>query len=177
MDLLTVEQISELDMQQPKSTTEMSIKIHKPYVLIKDRPYLDTNFEVDLGQLTISILEREVKGRVKLAPQKTLLQSQFLIDCKEVSIKYSHDKFLVAPPFDLKVTFGNLVRTDFLHMIDSNQLDKFYEIDIEFQPHFNLRLREDIYTFLLRCVDLNFGYSDNLEQKFMFSNEPEYFRS
>ena len=41
----------------------------------------------------------------------------------------------------------------------------------------DLRLREDIYTFLLRCVDLNFAYSDDLDEKFNFAVEPEYFRS
>ncbi len=51
-------------------------------------------------------------------------------------------------------------------MIDSTQLDKSYEITIEFDPQLNLRLREDIYTFLLRCIDLNFAYSDNFDDKF-----------
>ena len=94
-----------------------------------------------------------------------------------MSIKYSEDKFVVATPFDLKIVFGNLIRTDLLHMIDSSQLDKSYEITIDFEPQLNLRLREDIYTFLLRCVDLNFAYSDNLDEKFNFAVEPEYFRS
>ena len=62
-------------------------------------------------------------------------------------------------------------------MIDSTQLDKSYEITIEFDPQLNLRLREDIYTFLLRCIDLNFAYSDNFDDKFQFAVEPEYFRS
>ena len=84
---------------------------------------------------------------------------------------------MVATPFDLKIVFGNLIRTDLLHMIDSSQLDKSYEITIDFEPQLNLRLREDIYTFLLRCVDLNFAYSDNLDEKFNFAVEPEYFRS
>lgn len=51
-------------------------------------------------------------------------------------------------------------------MIDSTQLDKSYEITIEFDPQLNLRFREDIYTFLLRCIDLNFAYSDNFDDKF-----------
>jgi hypothetical protein len=84
---------------------------------------------------------------------------------------------VVATPFDLRVVFGNLIRTDLLHMIDSSQLDKSYEITIDFDPQLNLRLREDIYTFLLRCVDLNFAYSDNLDEKFNFALETEYFRS
>ena len=62
-------------------------------------------------------------------------------------------------------------------MIESNELDKSYLVNIGFSPHLHLRLREDIYTFILRCVDLNFAYADDLESKFNFRNEEEYFRS
>jgi hypothetical protein len=40
-----------------------------------------------------------------------------------------------------------------------------------------LRLRQDIYTFLLRFIDLNFSYSDYNEDQFNFRNAEEYFRS
>ena len=40
-----------------------------------------------------------------------------------------------------------------------------------------MRFREDIYTYILRIVDLNFAYTDYLESKFNFKNEEEYFRS
>lgn len=32
----------------------MEFKIHKPYLILKDRPYLQTNLELDLGEITIS---------------------------------------------------------------------------------------------------------------------------
>lgn len=48
-------------------------------------------------------------------------------------------------------------------MIDSNEIDKFSEIFIDFSPQLDLNLRQDIYTFLLRCVDLNISYTDNLK--------------
>ena len=40
---------------------EMIFKIHKPYLIIKDRPYLDRNIEIDLGEMTITIDEGMVK--------------------------------------------------------------------------------------------------------------------
>ena len=89
--MLSADQIMQLDMKQPVNTMDMSIKIKKPYILIKDRPYFETNLEVDLGELSIKIAERDIIGRFKMAPEKTIRQSQFIIDCKEVSIKYSQD--------------------------------------------------------------------------------------
>jgi hypothetical protein len=62
-------------------------------------------------------------------------------------------------------------------MIDSKELDKSFEVNVNFAPHLHLRLREDIYTFILRCVDLNLAYTDYLEDKFNFRNDEEYFRS
>jgi len=99
---------------------DIIVKIKQPYLLIKDRPYFDKTLEVDLGELSIRIDERYIKGRFKMAPEKSLLQSLFIIDCKEVSIRYSEDKFIVAEPFNLRVVFANLVRSDLLHMIDSS---------------------------------------------------------
>ena len=62
-------------------------------------------------------------------------------------------------------------------MIDSHELDKSFLVNIGFTPHLHLMLREDIYTFILRCVDLNFAYTDYLDEKYNFRNEEEYFRS
>jgi hypothetical protein len=41
--------------------------------LIKDRPYLDKTLEVDLGELTMKFDERNIKGRFKMAPEKSLI--------------------------------------------------------------------------------------------------------
>jgi hypothetical protein len=48
---------------------------------------------------------------------------------------------------------------------------------MQFTPQLHLRLREDVYTFILRTVDLNFAYTDYLEDKFLFKNDEEYFKS
>ena len=108
---------------------------------------------------------------------KEVMQAKFIIDCKDVTFRYSRDQFLVAPSFDLNVQFCYLSNSPLLPMIDSHELDKYFEIFIGFTPHLNLKLREDIYTFILRCVDLNFAYTDYLEDKFNFRNDEEYFRS
>ena len=52
---------------------EMIFKIHKPYLILKDRPYLKTELEIDLGEMTISYDEFKQLGRFKRAPNKEVL--------------------------------------------------------------------------------------------------------
>ena len=69
----------------------MIFKIHKPYLIIKDRPYLNNNLEIDLGEITVNYDEAFIKGRFKNAPLKKLLQGKFIIDCNDVTFRYSAD--------------------------------------------------------------------------------------
>jgi hypothetical protein len=48
-------------MKQEKNTMEMVFKIRKPYLILKDRPYFNTNIEIDLGEMTISYDEAMIK--------------------------------------------------------------------------------------------------------------------
>ena len=73
LEQMSVEQINAMNMKQEKSTIDVSVKIKQPYVLIKDRPYLDKTLEVDLGELTMKFDERNIKGRFKMAPEKSLI--------------------------------------------------------------------------------------------------------
>ena len=50
---MSTQEIEAIDMKQERNTMEMVIKIRKPYLLIKDRPYFQTNIEIDLGEMTI----------------------------------------------------------------------------------------------------------------------------
>lgn len=36
---------------------EMNVRIHRPYVILKDRPYSDNMLEINLGEITISSSE------------------------------------------------------------------------------------------------------------------------
>ena len=73
--------IEKLDMKQEKNTMVMQFKIHRPYMILKDRPHLKTDLEVDLGEITISYDEDMVKGKFHKAPNKELLRAKFIIDC------------------------------------------------------------------------------------------------
>lgn len=166
-----------MDLKQDKTEIELDISIQRPYVIIKDRPYNQEGLEIDLGEIRIGNRYREDKGRFKLAPEKTVHMTALIFDCKGLSIKYSLDRFEVVENFDLKLDFEYLTISPLLGNIDSKELDKSYNVTMEMNPSFNMRLRSDIYTYLCRCIDLNFNYTDYLDDKFNFRNVEEYFKS
>jgi len=44
-------------------------------------------------------------------------------------------------------------------------------------PYVNLKLKQDIFTYILRVMDLNFNYTDYLSDLYDFRIEEEYFKS
>lgn len=73
--------------------------------------------------------------------------------------------------------FTNLAYSPLLEKVSSKELNKAYKIDVEISPSLHLQLRQDIYTFILRCSDLNFAYTDSMHDRYNFKNHGEYFRS
>ena len=58
--------------------------------------------------------------------------------------------------------------SEVIEKIDKRDLDKSGSIRITFDPVL-LLLPQQIYTYILRCSDLNFTYTDKLQDEFMFS--------
>jgi hypothetical protein len=96
------------------------VLIHRPHVILKDRPYLDRSLELDLGEIRIINEKRTDKGRYKSAPFKETFLNTLIIDAKDLGIRYSTDQFAVAEPFDMKVDFSLLSYSPFLPNIDSS---------------------------------------------------------
>ena len=75
--------IKDHDLKQIKSTSVVDIKVHRPVVVIKDRPYNDTHsIEVDLGEISIGFLESTEEGRFIRYPAKKAITNTMIIDAK-----------------------------------------------------------------------------------------------
>jgi hypothetical protein len=107
---------------------------------------------------------------------KELIVSSFIIDCKDLGLKNGRDNFELSKPFNLRINFSYLGATPLLPRIDSHELDKSFFVHIDFMEEINLILREDLYTYIMRCIDLNLAYEDGLDALYNFRNEEEYFR-
>jgi hypothetical protein len=92
---------------------------------------------------------------------------------KKLSIKYNKN-FDIAKPFDIKIVFEKPNQTPLMldnyisDQIDFADFDISNKLTITFTP-FLLNLRQDVYTFLLRCNDLNFNFSDQLATYFQLA--------
>ena len=66
---------------------------------------------------------------------------------------------MLKKPFDIEVEFKKLAYSEILNKFDKKELDMSPIINLTFQP-IQLVLPQSIYTFMLRMVDLNMGYTD-----------------
>ena len=87
------------------------------------------------------------------------------------------ENFVMAEPFDMKARITNLAFSPEIEKIDSREFNKSGNLEIEILPQLNLHLAPELYMFLLRCNDLNMGYTDSLSDKFNFRLNMDFFRS
>ncbi len=91
-------------------------------------------------------------------------------------VKEGSESFEVSKPFDMTLTYNYLNYSPLIPRIATSQLDKRYTTDIFF-TRLMLRFSQPIYTFFLRCNDLNLAHTDFKEHWFKFAWEDEYFKS
>jgi hypothetical protein len=112
-------------LKQPKSTSVIEIKVHRPVVVIKDRPYNnERSLEIDLGEINIGFLEQFEEGRFKRYPKKKTLTSTMMIDARQLSIRMLPENFSMAEHFDLKCYITNVAFSPEIEKIDSAEFDK-----------------------------------------------------
>ena len=87
---------------------EMEVKIHRPYVIIKDRPYSEQGLEVDLGEITMCNEYSIAENRFKGAQFKKLHMTSLILEAKDMGIRSKIDDFAIAEPFDIKMNFTYL---------------------------------------------------------------------
>ena len=51
----------------------MEIRIQRPCIVIKDRPYSDNSLEIDLGEIKVTSSDEYMKGRFIKHPEKIAL--------------------------------------------------------------------------------------------------------
>ena len=129
---------------------------------------------MDLGKTVITSVTEPVLGRWKSNPDKEVWVTKFLIDMKDMSLKFDSGNFVITPSFDMKTTFEKLNYSPLLEDsynskdIDFTELDISHKISINFSPLI-MHLRIDVYTYILRCMDLNINYSDELTKFFQLA--------
>ena len=74
---------------------------------------------------------------------------------------------LLKQTFNLFVEYKKISYSEVIEKIDNKDCDKAAQINIKFDPLL-LILPQSIYTYMLRCADLNTAYTDNLREEYHF---------
>ena len=77
-------------------------------VVLKDRPFLKGDVELDLGHISITNHTFEKAGRFKGDPTREVFVNVMDIDIKQVKIDYNQKQCQITPPFDIKVQYEAL---------------------------------------------------------------------
>jgi hypothetical protein len=56
-EFIQPEEVERFDLKQISSASDIRIRVHRPTVIIKDRPYFEKFLEVDLGEISMSFEE------------------------------------------------------------------------------------------------------------------------
>jgi len=138
---------------------------------------LPSCLRLDLGLIRISSKTWPTCGRWKKQAAREVYVNSLLIDAKSVRIDYlSHSSTSqVMPPFDLKIDYETINSSPLLvdgHLspgIDFDDLQIQEKIAIRtFETSLDVKFKPAVYTYLMRCLDLNINYVDELEAFFQF---------
>jgi hypothetical protein len=70
-------------------------------------------------------------------------------------------------PFNLAIIYESLAYSPILGKLDPRIVEQASHLRIKFDP-VHLTLRQDVYTKILRILDLNINYTDFLEKEYFF---------
>ena len=122
---------------------------------------------MDLGMIRITSSLDKVAGKWRSLPDKKCYVNNMNIEMKSFKIDYNGGEYQITPPFDMKIeieriNFTELLQDQFLaEGFDFEEFNKADMLQITTSP-FEMNFKRDIYTYFLRCSDLNFNYFDNL---------------
>lgn len=168
-----------VDLMQTTQVTGLDIMIENPLIILKDRPYLPTCLRLDLGLIQISSKTQPICGRWRKHINREVFVNSLLIDARSMRIDcLSHAAASqVMPPFDLVIDYESINSSPLLldgHLspgIDFDDLQIQEKITIRtFEASLEMKFKPAIYTYLMRCLDLNINYVDELDAHFQFYN-------
>ena len=145
---------------------------------MKDRPYLNRGkLRIDFGDIRISNQTSIEQGRWQKKPDENVLVTTMKVLGQGFTMSYEKgagmkcDNFTILPSTNFAIAIERLNYTDKLlkyylsEGIDFTDLDISQHMKVKFSP-FKLSFTKDVYSYCLRCNDLNIGYSDQLQEKF-----------
>lgn len=145
----------------------MIIVIKDLSLRIPDRPGSQEYLALTINQLSVGQSLVLKPKRVIHKPEQRLYVKAFKINCDDVLIKFGQNSLLTKDTFNIKVTYENLAYSPLINRIDPYILDKSSTVTINLNP-VEITLPQNIYTGILRCMDLNINFTDFKTEEFFF---------
>ena len=157
----------------------MDVRITSLEMKIKDRPHSKDYLLFDIPLITC---ERKRSTMTGLIPRQKKLELEaesiwtripelnFWFgrenDDKDLTVQDSRLS-LLKRPFNITIEYKRLSASEVIAKIPSIEMDKAAHVNLTFTP-IELIWPQSIYTYMLRCGDLNFSYSDGLVEEYFF---------
>ena len=141
-------------------------------ISLKDRHYLKRGkIRIDFGDIKISSETKKVLGRWKSKPNKEVLTTTTKINGHGFTMSYTKpssmrtDFFTILPATNFAIGLEKLNHSELLEKAYMSKAFDFEDFDISQHlkikfSSFRLQMTQEVYTYLLRCNDLNINYSD-----------------
>ena len=172
------------DLKQPDLGMDLEIEVLKSSLQVAERPYLtEKTMELEIESIKITQREEVVTGRHANLKQLAMKLTRMLFEMQGASLLYFDaastppQRQDVSSTFNVDFTLIYPSYSDVLEQISSSLLDKSSEIIVRLHPTVKLAVAQELYTFVMRCQALNFGYYDSYGSELDFSRVNEIFQS
>ena len=167
------------DFQQAKEIGKMDIEISNFEMKLKDRPKSKEYLLIASPKVCVNRSKGSISGRFKNKPNVAINTESINTNMADVNFYFGREEgdenmtaideklSLLKQTFSIDVEYKKLSYSEVIEKIDTRECDKAGEINIQIDPML-LILPQSIYTYMLRCADLNTAYTDDLREEYHF---------
>ena len=179
-DQIHVTQINEqTDFKFAQEIGKMDVRINSLEMKIKDRPHSKDYLLFDIPLITCERTKGTLDGKIPRLKKLKLQSESIWTRCPEVNFWFGRENddkdltvqdsrlSLLKRPFNMEIEYKRLSGSEVLAKIPSIEMDKAAHVNLTFTP-IELIWPQSIYTYMLRCGDLNFSFSDGLVEQYFF---------
>lgn len=138
---------------------------------------MPASLRFDLGLIIIRSKTEAKCGRWAKQPKREVLVNSLLFEAKSMRIDCLTPTTTsqVMPPFDLAIEYESINSSPLLAEGHLSPGIDFHDLQIQeiitmktTEPCLELRFRPAVYTYLMRCLDLNVNFVDELDAHYQF---------
>ena len=147
--------------------------------MIKDRPRSKDYLLFEIPLITCERTKGTMDGLIPRKPKLELQAESIWTKCPEVKFWFGREcgdgdltvqdsrLSLLKESFAITVEYKKLSGSEVIAKISPLEMDKAARVNLTFTP-IELIWPQSIYTYMLRCADLNFSFSDGLVEEYFF---------